>query len=135
MMENNSQEKILRVANILMSGKLPFSRKINHNEMNKLIETGNWFLINEEISPMLQKRIESQELNVRGKKKNICVLLWTNGVISISGIKKKKQGEELYQSVLSELGEYIPKILEDFNLHLDSKNSKISKKQPALPEM
>ncbi len=99
----------MRVVNVIMSGKLPFLRKITQEEVNEIISSGGWFLINEEHSPTLQKRVEFED---KGKHRKISACLSMEGSMMIAGLRRKKEGDNLYNDILNELSELIPKVIE-----------------------
>ena len=105
----------LRITNIVMSGKLPFKKKLNHKEVTNLILKGkfHWQLVNEEISPILSAHIEKEGMTVHHTKKNAHVSIWTSGSINIVGIQSRKEGERLYDKTLKEVKKICPRVFRD----------------------
>lgn len=100
-MKNN-----LKVSNICMHGRLPFKRKLTHEEANKLIQSGQWICNNEENSPLLQRRFnvrEKAEYSVHNKLKQPHVSLTHTGAIIIVGLKTIKEGYHVYDLVVKEI--------------------------------
>jgi len=103
-----SKEKTpkLRISNMVFTGKMPFKRKLKINEGNELIKKYNWFLVNEENSPILSKRIklrEKIELSVHNKEKQPYVSIWYSGAINIVGVISRKEANQVYNIVIKEL--------------------------------
>jgi len=101
----------LKVTNMVITGKFPFKRKLNETEVNNLINEG-WIILREEISPILQKRVETARVNSRKNKRNMCILVNMNGSFSIMGITNRKQGDKMYNLTLSDLKKYVKKVLQ-----------------------
>jgi len=99
-MKNN-----LRVSNMVMTGRIPFKRKLKLDETNKLIQRLNWIIINEECSPILQKKILRGEtkLSVHHKEKGMLLCLWASGAVNITGIITRKEGNKGYEKIISDL--------------------------------
>lgn len=98
----------------MAAGKFPFSRKISHKEINRLILEGEypWLICNDEISPRLSLSIEREEVNKKGKPKKIFFSMSANGFIYITGAKSKKEIENLYESILNEINRLCPTLLQ-----------------------
>ena len=103
----------LRVSNIVMTGRLPFKHKINFEEMNRLVTKAGYQLINEESSPIMQKRIPilSRGKNVNGRQKGWCISLWSSGAVNFVGLLKRKEGKECYEIVLKDVKRYCRRVL------------------------
>jgi nickel-dependent lactate racemase len=92
----------MKIVNIVMCGEFPFIRKLNTEEVNKLIEKG-WILSRQESSPLLIRRIEVGGFNSKGYKKNVSLSLNMNGKIVLAGLIKRKQGNYVYSKALEEI--------------------------------
>lgn len=108
-MKNN-----LRISNMIMTGKMPFKKKLNEIEVTRLINNCDWMLINEEISPILSKTMPIRKypkLSVHGKIKQPYVSIWTSGSINILGIINKEEGNKVYDLVMNDLKKYCKRVL------------------------
>lgn len=96
----------------MASGKMPFSRKMTPDEINKVIFEGkyNWSICNDEISPRLSVSIEKEELNQKGKPKKIFFSISSNGSVYVTGAKSRKEIEELYENILKEFSALCPRL-------------------------
>lgn len=102
-MKNN-----LKVANVVMSGKIPLNKKITFDQFERLIEKFGW----EEVSPgenyssRFSKTFcvrKQKELSVRSKIKNPYCTIFALGGIIIVGLKSKKEGNIVYDLVIEDL--------------------------------
>jgi len=108
-MKNN-----LKISNIVFTGRLPFKRKLKREEIDKLIIKFNWFYINEEISPILSKKIkirEKREFSVQRKEKQPHVSIWSSGAINIVGVVSRKEANQVYDLVIKDLKKVCPENL------------------------
>lgn len=75
MKKTGEKEKIknnLRISNMVMTGRMPFRRKLSLEEYNRFIERFNWISVNDECSPILSKRVPIRnkiEKSIHGKEK------------------------------------------------------------------
>jgi len=101
--ELEDKMKKLKITNMVFSGKIPLKRKLKLNEINRLIQECNWLSVNEETSPVLQKRIIKEGISMQGKQKCICVSLWTTGSINIVGVINRKEAQRGYTTAFNDL--------------------------------
>ena len=100
-MKNN-----LRISNIVFTGRMPFKRKLKVSEGNKLIYNLNWRWINEEVSPILVRKVKIRKnikKSVHGKEKQPYVSIWCSGAINIVGVVSRKEANEVYDIVINDL--------------------------------
>jgi len=96
----------LRITNMIFSGRMPFKRKLKTEEGDKLVFRFNWQWINEEISPIISKRMKIRKikkLNVHGKIKQPYVSIWCSGAINIVGVVNRKEANQVYDLVIKDL--------------------------------
>lgn len=91
----------LRVVNLIVSGKVDIDKPIDSRKICS--RSAEWYIINEESSPILQRRFYREEKNVHGKKKCVCVSVWNSKTINITGLKSFEEGKEYYDIVMKEL--------------------------------
>jgi TATA-box binding protein (TBP) (component of TFIID and TFIIIB) len=105
----------LKVQNMVFTGKLPFKRKFTYDELNRLIHEGmmNWNIINEEISPRLQARIEKEGLTVTNKKRTACISVWCSGAVNIAGVTSKKEAQRYCELAFEDIRKYARKVLDE----------------------
>lgn len=108
-MKNN-----LRISNIVLTGKLPFKKKLNETEVNRLILKGEWIAINEDNSLILMKRFpvrKKKELSVHNKIKGVTGFIWTTGSINITGAISREEGNKVYDLTMADLKKYCKRVL------------------------
>lgn len=108
-MKNN-----LRISNIVMTGKLPFKRKLKESETNKLCLKGDYIVINEDNSPIFMKRMpirKVKELSVHNKEKGVTCFIWTSGAINITGAITIEEGNKGYELVMKDIRKYCKGVL------------------------
>ncbi len=100
-MKNN-----LKIVNMVLTTRLPFSRKLNIKDIKKLINKFGYMGVNEECSPIYCKRVkirEKIELSIHKKEKQPYVSLWCSGALIIVGVRSKKEASQVYDIVINEL--------------------------------
>ena len=96
----------LRVSNLVMSGKIPLDHKLDFGDFISRLD--GWFVVNEELSPIVQKRYERQD-GTRPRRHHyrrrcsVTVSIWPSGAINIVGLRSVEEGEETRDKVLLEL--------------------------------
>lgn len=91
----------LKVTNMVVTGKTPFSKI----DVSKVIRKSKffWVMIREDISPILQTRIEKGPATGKGKRRHIAISLFRSGTINIVGVTSKKEADEYYKLIVSDL--------------------------------
>lgn len=108
-MKNN-----LKISSMILNGKINLKRHLNESQIGDLIKRGElrWYDIQQK--PMsISAELEGQGVNSHGKKNKVFVSLWPTGSITITGVKKQKEAEEIYQKVLKEIKDICPEVLEN----------------------
>ncbi len=98
---------------MVFTGKMPFKRKLKLEEINKLIFRWNWMSVNEDISPMISKKIKIRDkikLSVHKKEKQPYVSVWNSGSINIVGVVSRKEANQVYDIVVKEIKRVCPYI-------------------------
>lgn len=106
----------LRISNIVFTGKMPFTYKLKHEEVKRLILEAGYFGVNEEISPIFSKRVKIRDkikLSVQGKEKQPYVSIWTSGAINIVGVINRKEANQVYDIVLKDIKKYCKRVLKE----------------------
>ena len=94
----------LRVSNIVMTGKIPTLHKLDFTKFISSLD--DWFVINEETSPIVQKRYERQDGTTSTRSHHKCsitVSIWPSGSINIVGLRSIQEGEETLNKVIKEI--------------------------------
>jgi len=91
----------LRITNMVLTGKLPFSEI----DICKVIKKSKfcWIILREDISPILQTRIEKPGLTSTGKKKCAAISLFRSGTINIVGVISKGEADKYYDMIVRDL--------------------------------
>ena len=108
-MKNN-----LRVSNMVITGKMPFKKKLNEAERKRLVLKGGYFLINEDTSPIFMKKMQIRKkviISVHNKQKIPVAFIWTSGAINIVGVLNKKEGDIIYGLVMKDIKKYCKRVL------------------------
>jgi len=104
----------LRISNMVFTGKLPFVKKFNEAERERLINKADFMIVNEENSPILSKRIplrKNPKLSVHNKEKQPYVSIWYTGAINIVGVISRKEADEVYEIVLKDIKRVCRRVL------------------------
>ena len=103
----------LKISNIVFSGRMPFKHKLNYKEVSKLILNSklNWSLINEEISPIIRRYVEKENITVHKKKGNAHISLWTSGAIVITGVTTTEEAIRFYKETLKDINKFCKRVL------------------------
>lgn len=99
-----------------MSGKIPLNRMLSVKDYDNLINKFNWMYIErgENASPRYSKKFyirKKKEVSVHNKEKAPYVTLFHKGGIIIVGLKSRKEGNQVYDLVISELKKICPEKL------------------------
>ena len=108
-MKNN-----LRITNMVFTGKLPFKHKLREIEKHRLVMKADFMVVNEEISPILSKRVRIRkkiEVSVHGKEKQPYVSIWSSGAINIVGVRSRPEANKVYDLVLKDIKKLSPRVL------------------------
>ncbi|HUW43362.1 MAG TPA: hypothetical protein VMV95_00145 [Bacillota bacterium] len=99
----------LNISNIVANGKFSFKRKLNYEEMEKLISKSHfgWGIVNQETTPQLCTYI------VREDKSKIYIGLWHTGSFIMTGIRSEKEVKIYFYEILKELKKIVPKVFEN----------------------
>lgn len=108
-------EDNLKVVNMMVSGKIPLTSKMKFEEIDKLIEKGNlkWRMGDDEKRPILSFNIEKEGLNSHGENRIAHISMWPTGNISITGITKEEEADEIYNEVLKEIKKICPRVMKN----------------------
>jgi len=111
----NKKEVKIKVCNLVAVGKLPFTRNLNIQEINKIIDNGkyDWNLIHQDSCPQLIVRKELEELNSRNKKRKIILSLWHSGKFHTSGAKNVKEIKLFYAEIVEDITKLCPRVFHD----------------------
>jgi hypothetical protein len=107
-------EDNLRIVNMTVSGKMPFTSKMKLEEVHRLIEKGKlgWD-IKDETHGILSFYTEKEGKNSRGENKTGYTSMWSTGTITISGITKEEEADEIYKKVLKEIKRLCPRVMKN----------------------
>ncbi len=94
----------LRITNVVVTGKIPLKKRLDYNYIisnSKFM----WFVVNEDMSPILSTRFpkEYKNLNVHKKVKSAYVSVWHSGAINIVGVQSLKEARDIYNKIVKEL--------------------------------
>jgi len=98
----------MNVSNIVMTGKFPLKHKLDLGDFIKNLQ--GWFVINEETSPIIQKRFERTDgtTSRRTHRKGcVTVSVWPSGAINIVGLRSVREGNETLNKVTGEIRELL----------------------------
>lgn len=98
-----------KISNIVITGKFPFRRFLDYEEINQLIEKSHfgWGIINQDTTPQLCTYI------VRENSSKTYIGLWHTGSFIMSGLKCEREAEIYYKEVLKELRNLVPGIFKN----------------------
>ena len=101
-MDSDVSKVSLRVTNIVMTGRIPIEHKFDFADFIRNLE--GWLIINEEISPIIQKQFHRKTISHRTHRRhNITVSIWPSGAINIVGLRSVEEGHETLCNVMDEL--------------------------------
>ncbi len=108
--------KKLELKNILLTGRIPFKRKLSLEEVSRIITQSNlnWSFVNEERSPSLHTCIDIDTL--RPNKKIISISIGISGNTVITGVKNRKDAYACYDLAIADLLRFVRNIIDEDKL-------------------
>lgn len=94
----------LKVANMVMSGKIPLEHKLDYAKV--VSSCDGWVYFEHRNTPLVQKKFDRNDgtrSNRYKRKCNITVSIWASGSINIVGLRSVEEGEEIRDQVVKEL--------------------------------
>ena len=105
------QNDKLQLKNILLTGRIPFKRKLNYDDVSRIITKSElkWNFVNEERSPSLHTCIQ---LDPNDKKKTISISIGISGNVAITGVKNSKDAYTCYYQAIEDIEKIVKNIID-----------------------
>lgn len=99
----------LKVVNMVVTGKMPLTKKLSFIDV---VKRSNWIwqIINEELCPILSTKFFKSKVHKKGE--TISINIWYTGAINIVGVKSLQEAKKYYQLTIDELKSLFPKCFE-----------------------
>lgn len=104
----------LKISNIVLTGRMPFKRKMREEDVRRLIKLGTmrWAVLNEDYSPTISAEVEREGETIKHRKKRAYISIWTSGAINIVGVTSRKEANGHYARVVEEIKQCCKGVLE-----------------------